>query len=75
MIATTPLDPAPTRILVVEDLTAQAELARIFLTGPGHDVKVANTAFDTARAWQPDGILLDLELPDYTGMELLKNLR
>jgi two-component system repressor protein LuxO len=72
------MNAAPARILVVEDLAAQAELARIFLTSLGHDVQIAATAtaaFDIARAWQPDGILLDIELPDYNGLELLKNLR
>ena len=71
-------DTIPVRILVVEDLAAQAELARIFLTGLGYEVRTAGTAglaYEIALEWQPDGLLLDLELPDYNGLELLKKLR
>jgi two-component system repressor protein LuxO len=66
------------RILVVEDLPAQAELARLFLAGLGYDVQIAGTAgaaLKTARDWQPDGLLLDIELPDYNGLELLGHLK
>jgi two-component system repressor protein LuxO len=66
------------RILVVEDLPAQAELARLFLAGLGYEVQVAGTAgaaLTTAREWQPDGLLLDIELPDYNGLELLGRLK
>ena len=66
------------RILVVEDLPAQAELARLFLAGLGYDVRIAGTAgaaLTTARDWQPDGLLLDIELPDYNGLELLGRLK
>nr|WP_294550785.1 sigma-54 dependent transcriptional regulator [uncultured Rhodopila sp.] len=66
------------RILVVEDLPAQAELARLFLAGLGYDVQIEGTAgaaLTTAREWQPDGLLLDIELPDYNGLELLGRLK
>jgi two-component system repressor protein LuxO len=66
------------RILVVEDLAAQAELARLFLAGLGYQVRIAGTAgaaLTMAREWQPDGLLLDIELPDYNGLELLGRLK
>ncbi len=66
------------RILVVEDLAAQAELARLFLAGLGYDVRIAaaaGVALEIARDWQPDGLLLDIELPDYNGLELLGRLK
>ena len=69
---------AAARVLVVEDTPTQAELARILLTGMGHEVRVvaaATPALSTAREWHPDAILLDIELPDFNGFELFKQLR
>jgi CheY-like chemotaxis protein len=68
---------APERVLVVEDLASQAELARLFLAGLGYEVRVASTgaaALDIAREWEPDGLLLDIELPDFNGLDLLARL-
>ena len=67
----------PGRVLVVEDTPTQAELARVLLEGLGHAVRVetaAAPALEAARSWQPDAILLDVELPDYSGLELMKRL-
>ncbi len=69
---------APARVLVVEDTPTQAELARIFLTGMGHEVRLApaaGPALALARVWRPDAILLDIELPDFNGFELFKQIR
>ena len=77
MTGAEPADPAA-RVLVVEDTPTQAELARILLTGMGHEVRIvaaAAPALTTARAWHPDAILLDIELPDFNGFELFKQLR
>jgi two-component system repressor protein LuxO len=66
------------RVLVVEDTPTQAELARALLGGMGHAVRLAATAgqaFAIARDWQPDAILLDIDLPDYNGFELFRQLR
>jgi two-component system repressor protein LuxO len=66
------------RILVVEDQTAQAEVARLFLVGLGYEVRIAATgaaALSTINDWQPSGLLLDIELPDINGLELLKRIR
>ncbi len=66
------------RILVVEDLAAQAELARIFLAGLGFEVRIAATgaaALEAVSEWQPDGLLLDIELPDVNGLDLLKQIQ
>ena len=68
----------PAKVLVVEDFAAQAEVARIFLAGLGYEVRVAGTAgqaLEIATEWRPDGILLDVELPDYDGIDLLKRVR
>ncbi len=37
-------------------------------------VAAAGPALDAARDWQPDAILLDVELPDYDGFELMRQL-
>ncbi len=66
------------RILVVEDLPAQAELARLFLSGLGYDVRVAATGAEALTAiadWRPDGLLLDIELPDFNGLDLLRRMQ
>ena len=66
------------RILVVEDTPTQAALARALLVGAGYEVRIADTAQSAmvaAAEWQPDAILLDLELPDYSGMEVMRRLR
>ena len=67
----------PARILVVEDSPTQAELARSLLKRLGHEVRViaaAAPALEAARSWQPDAILLDVELPDYDGFRLMRQI-
>jgi len=66
------------RVLVVEDTPTQAHLARALLAGLGHEVAVAESAgaaLEAALDWRPDAILLDIELPDYNGMELMQRMR
>jgi two-component system, repressor protein LuxO len=66
------------RILLVEDTPTQAEVAKAHLRDLNHTVRVAETAaaaLEHARAWDPDAILLDLELPDGSGLDVLKTLR
>jgi len=73
------------RILAVEDNPADIELVREALSARAlaHSLEVASD-FDEARAYiqsivegspRPDVILLDLNLPKGSGMELLKLLR
>lgn len=66
------------RVLVVEDTPTQAELTRLLLSGLGHEVRLADSAgaaLLAARTWQPDALLVDIELPDYDGFELMRQLR
>ena len=52
--------PAPEKVLVVEDNPTQAELARMLVTGLGHDVRVVGTAreaLEQARGWRPAAML------------------
>ncbi len=72
------MSPAPSRVLVVEDSPTQAELARVLLAGLGHEVRLADSAgvaLTIARAWVPDALLVDIELPDFNGFELMRQLR
>jgi two-component system repressor protein LuxO len=66
------------RVLLVEDTPTQAEVARSHLRDLGHEIRTVETAAEAlaqARAWDPDAILLDLELPDFSGLEVLRTLR
>lgn len=66
------------RVLVVEDDTALARVVLIHLRARAYDVSVATTAAEAvrlAREWQPHAILLDLGLPDASGLGVLRSLR
>ena len=66
------------RVLIVEDDAAIAGLYRDRLTLDGHTVVVAEggkAGLDAALSGRPDIILLDVQLPDFDGMTLLKRLR
>ena len=66
------------RILIVEDTPSQAELLRALLAGQDYELRVAGTAGAArtqAMDWIPDVVLLDLELPDYSGIELMRQLQ
>ena len=68
----------PPRILLVEDTPTQAEVAKALLRGMGVEIRHAETAgraLADALANPPDAILLDLELPDFGGFELMQKLR
>ncbi len=48
------------------------------LTHVGHDVQVASdgtTALSLATRWQPELVVLDLDLPDMPGLQLARELR
>lgn len=65
------------KVLLVEDETALADVIARNLRARGHDVAIAPTAegavLEMAHAW-PDVLLLDVNLPDHTGWEVLRRL-
>jgi DNA-binding response OmpR family regulator len=66
------------KILLVEDELWLVEAVRDGLRALGHEVRVATTgadAIDAARAFQPDAVLLDVALPDISGITLANILR
>ena len=66
------------RILVIEDDNLVADLMRRVLIDDGYDVDVAPVADEGQRlalATPYDAIVLDLELPDRSGLAVLQDLR
>jgi two-component system, repressor protein LuxO len=66
------------RILLVEDTPTQAEVAKALLADMGHEVRHAETGargLAIALDWLPDAILVDLQLPDFSGFELMRKLK
>jgi two-component system KDP operon response regulator KdpE len=67
-----------TRVLVVEDERSLLRALAMNLTARGYDVTEAETgtrALSAAAAEEPDVILLDLGLPDISGMDVIKGVR
>ena len=71
--------PRPSRVLVVvEDERQTARLMEFILTKEGYQVERAADgpqALDAAPAFRPDAVLLDLQLPGLSGLEVLRRLR
>ena len=66
------------RILVVEDETAITEPLADALERDGYDASVAGTASDAlseAATRPPDLVLLDIGLPDGSGLDVCRELR
>ena len=65
-------------ILVIEDTPAAAKSIELRLIQDGHNVAVTNEGeegVELARTYDYDVILLDLDLPDMTGVEALREMR
>jgi DNA-binding response OmpR family regulator len=70
-------DRAP-RVLVVEDDDAIAQVLQRSLRLEGYEVRVADdgiSALDTAHAFLPDLVILDLGLPRLDGIDVARTLR
>jgi CheY-like chemotaxis protein len=67
------------RVLYVEDNAMNAELmVSLFAMRPSYRLMVVDTAcraLAVAREFQPDLLLLDMQLPDMDGRQLLQSLR
>lgn len=65
-------------LLVVDDDPAIPLIVRRVLSVPGYEVRSASTGQDALRTLaehKPDVILLDIQLPDITGLELFHEIR
>ncbi|MGW1611820.1 response regulator transcription factor [Streptomyces sp. NPDC002285] len=66
------------RILVAEDDEMQARLVRVYLERDGHTVQCVHdgrTALDRARTGWPDLIVLDVMMPEVSGLDVCRILR
>ncbi len=66
------------RVLLIEDEANIAEAIRFILTRDGWQVRVlgeGRAALATVAQYQPDLVILDLMLPDISGLDILTALR
>src|SRR3984957_8527203 len=71
-------DGTPVRVLVVDEEPSLAELLGSVLRYEGWTVKTAGNGADavrTAREFRPDAGVLDIMLPDFNGLEVMRRLR
>jgi two-component system OmpR family response regulator len=71
-------DGSPVRVLVVDDEVNIAELLAMALRYEGWDLQMAHTGSDAvaaARDFRPDAVVLDIMLPDFDGLEVLRRMR
>ena len=74
----TRLDGSPVRVLVVDDEVNLTELLSMALRYEGWEVRTAGTgtaAVRTAKDFRPDAVVLDMMLPDFNGLEVMRRLR
>jgi len=72
------LDGSPVRVLVVDDERNLTELLSMALRYEGWEVRTAASgaaAVRAARDFQPDAVALDMMLPDFDGLEVLRRMR
>jgi len=66
------------KILVVEDNALNIKLFCDLLTAHGHETEPvldSREAMDAARAFHPDLVITDIQLPHITGIELMELMR
>ena len=67
-----------TKIAIVEDDPVISQMYRMKFEADGFDVRVANNGqigIDIVKSFQPDIILLDIQMPEVNGAEALKRIR
>src|ERR1700758_3629047 len=71
-------DGTPVRVLVVDDEPSLAELLSSVLRYEGWAVRTAadgTEAVKVGREFHPDAVVLDIMLPDFDGIEVMRRLR
>jgi two-component system response regulator VicR len=67
-----------TKILIIDDDKDIADLVKLVLESADFEVETASspeTAYDKAREYRPDAILLDLRMPKVDGWTIFKQIR
>ena len=71
-------DGTPIRVLTVDDEPSLIELLSMAMRYEGWEVSTASTGSDAvrvARDVQPDALVLDMMLPDFDGLEVMRRIR
>lgn len=71
-------DGSPVRVLVVDDESNLTELLSMAMRYEGWEVRTAgtgNAAVREAKDFQPDAVVLDMMLPDFDGLQVLRRMR
>jgi two-component system OmpR family response regulator len=71
-------DGTPIRVLAVDDESSLTELLSMAMRYEGWQVTTAGTGSDAvkaAREARPDAIVLDMMLPDFDGLEVMRRIR
>ena len=71
-------DGSAVRVLVVDDEATLSELLSMALRYEGWEVRTAasgSSAVRSAREFRPDAVVLDVMLPDFDGLEVLRRMR
>ena len=71
-------DGSPIRVLTVDDEPSLTELLSMAMRYEGWDVSTAasgSAAVKVAREVRPDAIVLDMMLPDFDGLEVIRRIR
>ncbi|MGH8104705.1 MAG: ATP-binding protein [Arenimonas sp.] len=69
---------SPLKILVVDDIAWNSEIAKGYLQNSHHEVHVANSGLDAvaiAKSIRPDVVLMDLRMPGMNGFEATDAIR
>ncbi|WP_297747015.1 response regulator transcription factor [uncultured Tessaracoccus sp.] len=71
-------DGTPIRVLIVDDEPSLIELLSMAMRYEGWELSTATTGIDAVRAARearPDAIVLDMMLPDFDGLEVMRRIR
>jgi DNA-binding response OmpR family regulator len=70
--------PVPPRILIVDDIDADARGLNNTMASRGYELKVASLARDAlaiAKNWKPQVAILDVNIPDMNGLDLSQRIK